>query len=328
MRQRTRLRQAGGVPVARLTTMLLFLIVLGMMYSRARDPQTWRWLAPEEDSRRKVVQAASASPSDPQQEPAPPPETVVAAPTDLDAEEAAEAANQFQAVADKEPIRGLDMPSYWRLLRWSRAQTFAEMEQRALRDVAYTQIWEQPDKYRGKPIRLRLHIRRVIAHEPETGNPTGVKQLWEAWGWTDESRSYPYVVLLSELPPGMEVGTDARVEGVFVGYLLKVMAYTAHNGKTLASPMLIGRLKLAAPAQINLDSSGRGVDWMWVVLGGIGLLIVVGGWLRLTRRPVGGLASLTEREELAVEDWLRDSAANPSAADPGVEPAGRSMPDP
>jgi hypothetical protein len=126
----------------------------------------------------------------------------------------------------------------------------------------------------------------------------------------------------------MEVGTDARVEGVFVGYLLKVMAYTAHNGKTLASPMLIGRLKLAAPAQINLDSSGRDVDWMWVVLGGIGLLIVVGGWLRLTRRPVSGLATLTEREELAVEDWLRDSAANPSAADPGVEPAGRSMPDP
>ncbi len=62
-------------------------------------------------------------------------------------------------------------------------------------------------KYRGELLHMRLHIRRALMHEAPT-NKAGLKQVYELWGWTEESKSFPYVVLCSELPPGITLGAE------------------------------------------------------------------------------------------------------------------------
>ena len=37
----------------------------------------------------------------------------------------------FEAVTDKTKLESVEMPAYWRLMRWARAQSFAELAQRA-----------------------------------------------------------------------------------------------------------------------------------------------------------------------------------------------------
>ena len=195
-----------------------------------------------------------------------PAEIIVPGPTDQNESEAAAARSLFQAVTDRAPLSKIEMPAYWRCLKWARAQSFADLERRAVHGVVYTQLWEQPDKYRGKLVRLRLHIRRILDWEaPE--NSAGVRRVYEAWGWTDESKSFPYVVVFSDLPEGIPLGDNVEEEGLFVGYFLKTIAYTAFN-RNRSSPLLLGRMKWLAsagpgpsagrPQRLVLDRGRRG----------------------------------------------------------------------
>ena len=70
---------------------------------------------------------------------------------------------------------------------------------------------------------------------------TNIPKVCEAWGWTDESRSFPYVVVFPDPPKDLPIGTDIRAEIVFVGYFLKVMTYTAFD-HARGAPLLVGRI--------------------------------------------------------------------------------------
>ncbi|HTI49711.1 MAG TPA: hypothetical protein VL475_02125, partial [Planctomycetaceae bacterium] len=196
-------------PRTQLLSMLIFLVILGLIYARARDPQTWRWLADDRAAGPDLQQMEANANAPAADGPAAADDTVVPGPTDEDAEEMADATRQFAAISDKAPLDKSEMPAYWRLMKWARGQSFKDLAARARRDVLYTQLWERPHAYRGKLLKLRLHIKRVVEWDaPE--NVAGVKTVYEAWGWTDESKSYPYVVVFSELPQGMHVGADVQ----------------------------------------------------------------------------------------------------------------------
>src|SRR5581483_11969283 len=136
---------------------------------------------------------------------------------------------------DRAPLRPREMPLYWQLMQWSRTQPIQQLERRATVEPPFKDFFEVPQKQRGKPIRLRMHVTRVLQYDaPE--NPLGLKECYEAWGWTDESKSFPYVIVFPDLPSGMPVGKDAHAEVVFVGYFLKVMSYTAFDA-TRGAPL-------------------------------------------------------------------------------------------
>lgn len=327
----------SGKPRAQLFSMITLLIIVGLIYVRARDPQTWRWLAQdaaaddaEQEPRAKSTRANSSQAEAPGAEhsPAPQPraarpsEVVVAGPTDLDPEELEGAARQFPALSDKSPLSPSEMPAYWRLMKWARAQTFDELTGRALRDVPFTQLWEQPDKYRGKPLRLRLHIKRILEYDAPQ-NPAGVERTYEAWGWTEDSKSYPYVVVFSELPPGMKTGSDVQEEGVFVGYFLKTMSYVAFD-KTRAAPLLIGRLRGIDRPRTQKAGSGNDL-WYWGA--GLGLALLIGArlWVGMNRRPVLQSATHPAGGDLDVEAWLTKPDSTESAGSGSVPAENRPM---
>lgn len=318
MRRRLRRSASGGAfpadAMSPLFRTVAFLIVLALIYSWIRNPQSWRWLENNSEPNRVVTgheDAAATTTSAAHNAPgkSDSAEVIVPGPTDQDAAEAAEAKNLFQAVTDRAPLAPIEMPAYWRCLKWARAQSFAQLDQRAIHGLVYTQLWEQPDKYRGKLIRLRLHLQRILDWDAPK-NSAGVRRVYEAWGWTDESKSFPYVVVLSDVPKGIPLGDNLHEEGVFVGYFLKTMAYTAYN-RNRSSPLLVGRMEwLPSTAPVHPIVGRR--DWVWITAVGIPvvLLIVAGTWYRMRRSRSVALPAGAPPDEAEMENWFRNTAAD------------------
>jgi hypothetical protein len=279
--------------------MVMLLVILALIYSQARKPQTWSWLTGGSQQTAETGQNLNEPP------PAPANEKVIPALTDLDPAEAAEAAKLFEAVSDRSPVSAIEMPAYWRCLKWAMAQSSPDLFRRAQPDVFYTRLWEQPDKYRGKPFRLRLHVRRVLEHEP-VENSVGVTKLYEAWGVTDESKTHPYVVLFSELPAGLPLGSDLYQDVTFAGYFLKTMSYTSAD-TTRAAPLLIGRI-MPLPAETSAplpSETSSGNDWIWMAV--VAALVAAGiGWrIFFLRRPrKSAVAARSTSSDENFDDWL------------------------
>jgi hypothetical protein len=248
-------------------------------------------------------------------------ETVIPGLADDDAREMEEAQKQFEAIDDGEGLLAQDMPAYWRLMRWARSRSFSELEERAERDLPFVKLWKEPARYRGKLVRLRVHVRRVVDWDQKEKNSADVKKVYEIWGTTDESRSNPYCVAVAELPPGIPAKADVSVEAVFVGYFLKVIKYQSGDDKGRGAPLLIGRVK-AVKSGKSVAALREESLMAIVAIGGVILilaLIIVWFWI-LTRKKRGTGASLAvpSLPTTEVEDWLQnpgeESAPFPSEA--------------
>jgi hypothetical protein len=274
--RRTAHRDQSGRLKARLFSMVAMLFVIGLLYSQARQAKNWKWLAPSRDEPEAMVQAAANVPGEPAKE------TVLEGPTDLDADQQAEATKLLAAITDRQKLSDVEMPAYWRLLGWAQRQSFDDLNGRAQRDVALTKLHEQPDLYRGKPIRLKLNVRRMLDWDaPE--NSSGIKHVYEAWGWTDDSKARPYTVVAAELPEGLKPGTDVSYDVVFVGYFLKWLQYETFQGKKQFAPLLLGRFRPIPAAAAPAPSAWSVWDYVFLA-GGIGI-IAFGLRAALRRNP-------------------------------------------
>lgn len=300
---RRRLARPFGhtVPPTRVLSLLFGMAVLAMFYQRVKEPQFWRWLTNE-----SRADADSIKPPDNGTNSK---ENIVPGPNEADPDELAKLRSNFKSIQDRKPLQAYEMPAYWRLMGWSRTRPFAELEKGALRDVPYSHLWEEPDLYRGQPMRLRLHVRRVLAYDTKD-NPLGVKKVFEVYGFTDNSLSFPFIVVLPEKPAGLPIGTDVNGEIVFVGYFMKWMGYTAFDQKKNA-PLLIGR---ARPAVRSVGTGSSG-DWELAFLtlagGVIGLSLL--GWFshRLLRRPRSALAAANAiAPERLPDNWMSNTVAD------------------
>lgn len=307
-------RRAASSPRLRLASMLTLLLLIGILYQRARDPLMWTWLEegePEPAPSAQVVQQQAQVQSTRLIEQG---DVIVPGPTNDDPGEQDEAKREFAALADNAPLVSFEMLAYYRCLRWANAETFAALESRAQRDVPLTKLYEEPDKHRGELIRLRLNINRVIEWDaPE--DRTGVKKVYEAWGWTDESKSHPYVVVFSALPPGLKVGTDVSGRGVFVGYFLKYMAYTAFDRRRSA-PLLIGRMEGVPMPTVR---PAPATDWLAVgiVVGMFCIVIVASVWLRSRSKKGRRPPPMSQFSETAEDpEWFDGSGGSVDVPDP------------
>lgn len=278
MRRRTVRPFGSSIPTSRALTMLVGLAVLWVLYDSIRQPAAWNWLAASEDD--MLAQAPLVPVVNPDQ--APWVETVVPGPNDLEPEVLADFHSRDELILDRTALRPREMIAYWQLLGWARTQPFAEFEQRASREPALTQIWEEPQKYRGKPMRLRLHVRRVLEWESEK-NPLGVPKVYEAMGWSDESKSLPYTVVFTEKPPELPVGPSVEAEVVFVGYFLKIMTYSAFDDTRRGTPLMMGRVRVVGLEPKAKAALASPMEMGALAVGGV-LLSAVGLWLLVTNR--------------------------------------------
>lgn len=237
---------------SRTLSLLMSLCAIWMLYSWVRQPATWKWLDEGDD---QLVQA----PVDPAVKGAPgaaaagakpvlEKETIVPGPNDLDPQAMKDFKVAQELIKDHTELRVREMALYWRLIGWSRTEPFKKLESRADATLSYSQLRSSPAHYRAKLVRLRMHVRMVLRYDAAE-NDLGIKNVYEIWGATDDSKTFPYVVVVPELPSGLQVGPNVRGEIVFVGYFFKIMPYMGHDPKAkpgvLRAPMLLGRIRMA-----------------------------------------------------------------------------------
>jgi hypothetical protein len=307
------------------------LVVMFMIMNRAKDPHTWEWLTNEpaaetEDTERDVKGDDEAAIDDSQTQDSYGVSGIESKqiqadesfrPTDQDPEESDAAREEFQAISDRAPMLPEEMPSYWRLLNWARNQSIDELQRRARKSVTLTEFAEAPDKNRGELVHLRLHVMRSLTYDtPES--PIGVKRLYEAWGWSDESGPWLYCVVFPERPPGMPIGPNAESEISFDGYFLKLLSYESRlsNGKPLFAPLLLGRI-VWHPIAVTTSSNAK---WFWITagVGGLAIGVVILRWVLAHSRPLQAQPG-SSHDDNAVVTWLQQAEADPTHEDFGGE---------
>ncbi|HEY2411411.1 MAG TPA: hypothetical protein VGI40_04180 [Pirellulaceae bacterium] len=302
-RARASFYRSGGV--LRLGSVVMLLVIVGLLMTRAADPANWTWLTgqPNDDDRDILLVAAPATP-----------EEVTPGPTDTDRAEIAAAEEQFQAITDNTLILGREeMPAYWRLFNWVEHQSLAELSQRANRDPVLNQFIQYPDEQRGKLFQLKLNVRQIFSYDAPA-NSAGVSRVYEIRGWTTESKAWLYVVLTAHLPSGMPVGADVNESVTFAGYFLKDQGYHAAGAgpkdKPLAAPLLIGRIAWNPPPQVATATNDGWTQGVIIFLALVGT-IVLGVWIFIPKRaganrsenPYAQLS--TPRSE--IHDWLKEA---------------------
>jgi hypothetical protein len=224
---------------------------------------------------------------------------------------------EFSVVSDKAPIEKPDMPAYWRLMEWAHRLPVNELRRHAQTKVFFTDFWEAPEDWRGKLVELKLNVRRVLSYEaPE--NELGIETIYEAWGWSDESRTYPYVVVFTELPEGMEIGSDVREDITFVGYFLKILAYEASDKKR-GAPMMVGQVirttKPSPSAKPSAEARKESELWFMLICGGALVLMMLYTGSRIFRRKKpASMASgdIQPGDISATNEWLIDLPVQPA----------------
>lgn len=315
-----------GTELARLAALVVMLGVLLLLADRARDPDTWRWIAPDVAQTGIAEKAQSDQPAAASEVPS------AAGPTDLDPAERDAAREEFAAVADKVPLGKEEMPAYWRLVAWELRQPTAALRKRALKDVTFRDLWQQPEKWRGKLVEIPVHLRRTLTVSRVAENELGIKTIYEAFGWNSQSQPYWYWMIVPELPPDMPRGENIYEEATFVGYFLKLLPYEDRDGKTRATPLLIGRL-IWHPAPHNPLALRGEWTWTWyIALVLVVLLAVRWGLVFLGRARHGPSAQPLDAssDDRAIEAWLEGEESAPDdlivpggpAFDVDVDPPG------
>ena len=243
-------------------------------------------------------------------------ETLVSGPNDRQAFEETQARELFQAVTDKAPLAAEEMPSYWRLMRWSMTERFDETWERAHKDLYFTHLAEAPEKHRGELVALKISLRRTVSFAAPK-NSAGVKTVYEAWGVTDESRGNFYCLVFYDKPPELPIHPDVHEEAEFVGYFHKLMTYQDPLDKKRFAPLLIGRVRWREnPARVALRNS-QGV-WSYWLLGSLAMIGMVFVWTNnYLQRGRDLLMPPQEVDHSSVEKWLDAGMVEDSAAEDG-----------
>lgn len=305
-----------GTELPRLLTMVVMLGVLVLLMDLARQPKTWRWIASDD----AAVAEKDAAKTRQQQRPAVyDGQPAAEGPTDLDPAEQDAAREEFAAVADKMPLDQVEMPAYWRLMSWERNQSTDELRNRAERDVTFAELWQQPGEWRGKLVEIPVHVRRILTVKRVAENELGLKTIYEVFGWNDQSQPYWYWMIVPELPPEMPRGENIYEEATFVGYFLKLLPYEDREGKTRATPLLIGRLIWHPDPGSPLARRGEW-NWTWYLIAALVVLFAVRWGLSFLGRARRGPSIppyAASGDEKAVEAWL-DGEDGPIAPDEPV----------
>jgi hypothetical protein len=154
---------------------------------------------------------------------------------------------EFRGIQDRTPLNSRENPAYKLLIERVRKATPETLENVARQDVVFSQLIEDPERYRGLPIRIVGTVKRVLAQEVKDSKvfPTG--KFYEAYVFTPDSQSYPYVIVFEKPPADLMIGDNINQRIMFNGYFFKLMAYRAAD-KLRFMPMLVGRFPVAARA--------------------------------------------------------------------------------
>jgi len=146
----------------------------------------------------------------------------------------------LRAVQDNALISPGEQEAYFHTLAY--ASRVGEVgERQPAKNITFASLFADPAAHRGERVSLRGHVRRVSEFEAGT-NAYGFEKLYEAWLFTPDSGTNPYVVVCSLVPEEMPLGDGVLEEVRTDGYFFKKYLYRAGDGMRLAPLVLADRL--------------------------------------------------------------------------------------
>lgn len=216
---------------------------------------------------------------------------------------------EFEGLRDRTPMTPRDNPAYLKLLEKVRETTPKALGHEARRDVFFSQLIDNPERYRGLPIHLSGTIRRTMRQETPGSNLFEQGHYFESYATTPDSGKYPWILVFEEAPPEFPVGGDLKEPVRFDGYFLKLLAYEAGDNYRFA-PLLVGRIhwepspEIPQPLAINWSAP----SWISVALGLLVTLMLIrwtlyarGFFFRGSRRSARSTPSAIQ-DEIAPEE--------------------------
>jgi hypothetical protein len=322
----------SGMPMPRLLTMAIMLAVVALIFTRMRDPKTWRWLAPDNDGDNPLVAENEPAGGDQPLHSQPKDSSAVAAeltptgPTDRDPIEQEDIKQAISVISDGTLEMGkLDMPAYFQILSWVDHQPLALLRKRAKKDVFYNDFRRTPDAMRLQIVELKLNVRQIVrlTNPPKHGitepitTPDG-KPIYELRGFNREGGTNLYFGIVTDLPKGMPVGTSIDEDVKLIGYFFKLQGYVSQEQQlealrtrkppvALKAPVILGRIVwiVSPPAVAETPPV-----WLLATIGG-GAVVLVVGWVllaaRRSRRPalpaiISGASP--DPEAPSLDNWL------------------------
>ncbi len=284
----------------RLSSAIFLLGIVGLLYVQSKKSSSWRTIAADQAAEESAAVAPFVSLTTPWSE------LVVQHPGHTDAEEIDALKEELQAISDQSSLAAEEMPAYWRLVKWAYAVPGEELKKQARSDLLFTHLFQAPDKHRGALVNVKLHVRRILQHDAPQ-NSAEVKRVYEAWGPTEDSQTFPYCVVFVDVPPGIEVKPTVFMDARFVGFFLKKLAYEDATGTKRSAPLLIGRMIYDEAAAIqSLPEKGLSIKWIvGIVCVLVGLVLAVQWWAKM--RPATPRMPMID--EATVDAFLGDLEA-------------------
>jgi hypothetical protein len=154
----------------------------------------------------------------------------------------------IEAIVDNSITRPSDAPAWFRLLEQLQATEQAQLDTPQVPQVGFVELFDQPDVYRGKLVRVEGVIKLAKRVRPRE-NPLGIDEYYMFWLRPDGSSS-PMAIYTLELPPdfpeldyqGVELDTRAS----FTGFFFKRWVYAAGDGPRIA-PELLAKIPTWTP---------------------------------------------------------------------------------
>ncbi len=166
----------------------------------------------------------------------PPPRTVTQVPLPPPDDDIA-----LTGVTDRAPLNPRENPGYLMLLDRMRNSPTAELTKQARRDVLFSQLIDNPSRYRGLPIHVEGTLLRCLEQSPIDSKLFPDGRFYEAWVITADSQDYPWILVFENPPANLPIGDDLRAYISFDGYFFKLMAYVAGDTPRFA-PLLVGQI--------------------------------------------------------------------------------------
>lgn len=172
-------------------------------------------------------------------------------------------------------IRHAEGDAYWAVFAKLRDLPQADLERAALQDVTYTQVFSDPDFYRGRLITLEGELLQ-LNQLPHHDNAAKIDVVYEGWLRNADSGKNPYVFHCLDKPSRLAEGGKLSEKVSITGYFFKRYQYPAQSGLTYAAPMLLAkRIRWFPVVQRKAAADPR---WVPLLLGGIAIVgISLGG---------------------------------------------------
>ena len=278
--------------------LLLMVATLGLvlfLMNEARKPKHWRWLTnPAVEPRQEVT---ADRPPEREQNGSP-----VAPLRDFDR-------RSLEAVRDDTTFRDEEKAAWFGLFSLLEEANPKSLEKASLGKVAYVQLFDQPDVYRGKVVTLGGTIRQAL-YRTAPENDSGIEGYYKMVLEPDDGSENPILVYALELPRGFPTGirVDAKVR--FSGVFFKRWIYLAGDGIRSAPVVLAKTVSWTPPAPKSVPED-EPPSPIAVIIGGLALagLVILFVYRRTRRTHSVEAADLSEIHLAPEEETTDDESA-------------------